>query len=210
MDENHDSDLANARAQLSGSISTSMSAHYLPELDIVGRGLVTIAQADNILEKFRTIKTPYFPFVVIPQDTDASTLHLQFPFLFLAIMTVGFEDDFQLQKLLGAEIKQIISKRVIINNEKKLELIQGLLVCICWYHYQFDPETQQIWLLLQLASALTITMDLNRNPTEVGFRIGSTNGTRDMAAEGNGQSDNLTSIAAENRAFLGCYYLSSV
>ena len=75
-----------------------------------------------------------------------------------------------------------VSTKVIIEGAKDLDLLQGLLIYLAWYHSHFKLQGGQINMLVQIAAAIAIELDL-RIPTQ--------------------------SAAEAKRAFVGIYYLSS-
>ena len=74
------------------------------------------------------------------------------------------------------------SIKVIVEGAKDLDLLQGILVYLAWYHSHFKLQGGQLHMLVQIALAMTIEMDLGK-PTQ--------------------------SSAEAKRAFVGIYYLSS-
>ena len=75
-----------------------------------------------------------------------------------------------------------VSTKVIIEGAKDLDLLQGLLIYLAWYHSHFKLQGGQINMLVQIAAAIAI---------ELGLRIST------------------QSAAEAKRAFVGIYYLSS-
>ncbi len=71
---------------------------------------------------------------------------------------------------------------MIVDGAKDLDLLQGLLVYLAWYHFHFKLQGRQINMLVQIAVAIATELDLG-NPTQ--------------------------SAAEAKRAFVGTYYLSS-
>lgn len=185
------------------------------DLDIIDRGVLTIAEAEVLLEKFKTVKTPHFPFVVIPPTTNAMALRQQSPFLFLAVMTACLEDNLPLQRKLESEVKQVLGRRLLISGQNQLELLQGVLVHLCWNHYHFHPSNKNIFMLLHVAAGIVIQLGLDRSPVnQIHLAI---IGHCKAQYESHGTKQKWmppekepSQVAAETRAFLGCFYTSSV
>lgn len=60
-----------------------------------------------------------------------------------------------------------IAERVLINGEKSLDIVQGIIVFVCWYH----PHVfwaQQVTNLLHLAIAMTVELGIDRPPNQCG------------------------------------------
>jgi hypothetical protein len=96
--------------------------------------------ANNLLNLFRDDFVTHFPFVVIPAEITVETLRRKSPFLFLTIMAATTFRNSILQRHLATEIQRRISARIVMSCEKNMDLLQGLLVHVAWYHYYFDPK----------------------------------------------------------------------
>jgi hypothetical protein len=178
--------------------------------DPIDQGLMTMAAAESLLAKYKTVHTNYFPFVVLSPRVDAATLRSEQPFLFLSIMTTCIEGDHLLQRRLGTEFKKSCAERIVVHNERNLELLQGLLVQLGWSHYHFIPGKKQLHMLLQMAIGLVIDLDLDRCPAHRDQRVAS-NLHCNPASGSIHAPDKLTCRRppAEIRALLGCYFISS-
>ncbi|KIW17362.1 hypothetical protein PV08_04556 [Exophiala spinifera] len=163
--------------------------------------------AEVLLETFKQIHSKYLPFVIVDQRIDATTLRRTSPVLFLAIAATSARDDNLLQKRLGAELKKILCERVLVNNERSLELLQALLVYLTWVHYQFNPNTKQTSMLLHMALGLVTDLDLDRCPAHRDQTIGSN--TCSMTTQNGMLPTQCQRTTNEIRTLLGCFYLSS-
>ncbi|KAH8428439.1 uncharacterized protein LDX57_006137 [Aspergillus melleus] len=146
---------------------------------------------------------PQFPFVVIPATTNASQLHAQYPFLLLTIIAACSEDDFALQKTLDHEIKRQICVRIIMNDERSMDLLLGLLVHTAWYQYRFETIHTQMYLTLELAITLVVDLSLDQN-SGLSMR-GITAGLK-----GKGSETAIQQSSTAKRALLGVFHLTSV
>ncbi|KAI9664896.1 MAG: hypothetical protein M1821_006344 [Bathelium mastoideum] len=178
------------------------------EGDVVDRGLLNAARAEGLVEKFKTLKMPSFPFVVIPAGKTATALREESPFLFLAIITACLEDDTILQRRIADEVRSAISTRIIMANEKSLELLQGLLVYLAWYYYHFAPKRHQMYLMLNLARALVFDLCLDKSPNTNAQELGILMEIKARLSEEH-KVDVCDDVANGRRAVLGYYYLSS-
>ncbi|OQU94426.1 hypothetical protein CLAIMM_00782 [Cladophialophora immunda] len=195
-----------ANVQSTNTSAGPSTAEESGQFDVIDNGVLTMASADTLLETYKQVHTKFFPFVVVAPETDAATLRRDKPVLFLAIMTACLEADHMVQRRLGAELKRIISERVLIGNERSIELLQALLVHLSWIHYHFHPLNKQSYMLLQMAIALVMDLDLDRCPAHRDQRVGSY--FCRLNVEGNLPSQCQRTIA-ETRALLGCFYLCS-
>ncbi|KAJ5091449.1 hypothetical protein NUU61_006319 [Penicillium alfredii] len=185
--------------------SPSASEANAADDDIIGRGLLNLEAAETYLLTFKHHMTPFFPFVVIPPQVSADQLRHEKPFLFLAVMASASYTNMPLQRSLGAEVRKAVSSRMLLNSEVSFDLLQGLLVFLAWSHYHTRPHRYTQF--LQLAVSLVIELRLDRPPqtktwkTKLRFdpKHDLQQNTYDRPSWG---SD-------EQRAVIGCYYLSS-
>ncbi|OQE00057.1 hypothetical protein PENVUL_c059G05066 [Penicillium vulpinum] len=173
--------------------------------DIISRDFLDMETAERYLSAFKTKLTPHFPFVVVPPDVSVRQLRQEKPFLCLAILASASYENMPLQRALGDEVKKVVASRMVIGGEISFELLQGLLVFLAWSHYYSRPHRYTQF--LQLAISLMIDLRLDRPPqtrtwkTELRFGL-----------QYNLQSQTLNRPSwgsNEQRAVLGCYYLSS-
>lgn len=107
--------------------------HYLMNRcdDVISKGILSFQEAEESVYRFRT-KTSSVPFVFISSSTNLESLRLEKPFLLLAILTVEANHEARLQSQLERHLKETLSRKVIVNGEKSLEILQGLLVYLMW------------------------------------------------------------------------------
>jgi hypothetical protein len=184
---------------------TSSSIPFTPgeyeNRDIIDCGLLSLDISNDLLIAFRDDFVSHFPFVVIPAEVTVEDLRRKSPFLFLAIMAATMSRNSTLQRHLGSEIQRRISARIVMGCEKNMDLLQGLLVHVAWYHYFFDPKKPQIFLMLQLCLTLIHDLGLDKNPSDKKARLTDS----DQPVE----AYHLHRSAAEKRALLGAYFLSA-
>ncbi|RAH70425.1 fungal specific transcription factor domain-containing protein [Aspergillus aculeatinus CBS 121060] len=149
---------------------------------------------EHLLDRFRGMAA-YFPFVRLPCVCTAASMAESRPFLLLAAVGVASSDYCHLQHALIGQFKQSLSERAILAGEKNLDLLQGLLVHLAWFHFSFIPGSQQAYQYLQIAISMVIDLRLDQQTADV--------------VE---QRNELTDVYARDacRAYLGCYYMSSI
>ena len=173
--------------------------------DLLTNGVLTLAQCNRLLDKFRTDKMPQFPFVIIPDSMNAISLRQEYPFLFVIIMTVSSEDRPALQKDLDHEVKRTVSTRIIMNNERNIDLLLGLLVYTAWYHYHWESMLPHMYMFLQMTVTMVADLGLDRQPNFTMRNIAASLG-RPNSAHQRMTSDSATG----KRALLGTFYLCSM
>lgn len=91
----------------------------------------SIDEAEQCLDTFRSIYLPAFPCLYIPPTMDAMTLRAQKPFLWLCIMAVTLPFPAR-QLALSERARAYVSQRLVIAQERNMDLLQGLIVFIGW------------------------------------------------------------------------------
>jgi hypothetical protein len=95
--------------------------------DVIGKGIISINKAEDILQTYGT-HAPNFPFVVIPSNMSLEYFRREKPFLLLSILVISSNSNLQFQDRLETELRKTLSWKVIINCEKSLDLLQGLMI----------------------------------------------------------------------------------
>jgi hypothetical protein len=162
----------------------------LGQLDPVIRS-ISLAHIQTLLDTYRTM-VDFFPFVPLPSNSSCHNLLHQRPLLALAVLTVASHDSIAFQLKLSREFRKVLMVK-IMNGEKTLDLLQGLLVFIAWHHHYMDAQAISIPMLLQLC--VGISSDLGLDTLALSAR--SPLHGRDV---GNREA---------KRTYLGCYYLVS-
>jgi hypothetical protein len=107
------------------------------------RGEPSPIEAEEHLITFQTDKSKYFPFIHIPAITIASQLRQERPLLWLCIMTVGSKSTSQ-QQVLGSKIRETIAREMVVQSEKNIDLLLGILTFIWWYG-MYQPRNCRIF-----------------------------------------------------------------
>ena len=110
------------------------------ESDVVGRGILSIEDAEEFLHVYNKALKPCYPAVVLRHAISAHYLRQAQPVLFLSIMAaVAASRNFALSRKLHLEMNQLLATKVFIQNEKSFELVQSLLINTIFY----DPPEKQ-------------------------------------------------------------------
>ena len=110
--------------------SISLIKPIIPH-DVVGRGIISLSDAEELVEMYRS-ESKNYPFITLPLHAHLDTLRSDRPCLFLSVMAMASQRDPALQLLLEQEFRELLSTRAIIEGEKSLDLLQGLLVYLAW------------------------------------------------------------------------------
>ncbi|CEL00477.1 hypothetical protein ASPCAL00077 [Aspergillus calidoustus] len=148
----------------------------------------------HLLDNFRRMSA-YFPFVRLPEDLTAESMVNDRPFLLLAAVTNGSSRYRHLQGALIEKFKEALSQSLILAGEKDLDLLQGLLLHLAWFHFHFNPWSPQTYRYLQIAISMVVDLGLDKMVSDM--------------MDGSTECGDAYSRDA-SRAYLGCYYISSV
>jgi hypothetical protein len=170
------------------SINETLSC--LGRLDPVIRS-ISLGHMQMLLDTYRCM-VDFFPFVILPKDCSCQELTLHRPILMFAVLTVASYESTSLQQTLSREFRKVAMAK-ILNGEKSLDLLQGILVFIAWHHHYMDAQAVSIPMLLQLCVGVASDLGLDRISTTVRSPLHRED-SRDREAK---------------RAYLGCYYLAS-
>lgn len=101
-------------------------------VEIVRGFRVSLLEADRALNLFRSIYSPYFPFVVIPVMRTALDLYDSSPFLFRTIIAVTTPQSPATQADFKLWFREYVAQHMVVNNEKRLEVLQAILIYLAW------------------------------------------------------------------------------
>ncbi|WAO82894.1 Hypothetical protein NCS54_00006800 [Fusarium falciforme] len=162
--------------------------------------LAFVLDGQELLRDFCTLKQVHLPFLMLDPEYSAATLRDAKPFLWLCIVAVSVKSTLKQQQLYG-EIRSIIANSMVVELERSLELLQGLLVCIAWGNFQVKRRPF-LTLFIQLSTTIIFDLGLNKAPPTI------SESTSDLRLHQPWTPSTRTS--EERRAVLACYFLSSV
>ncbi|KAL7789935.1 hypothetical protein V8C37DRAFT_411076 [Trichoderma ceciliae] len=152
----------------------------------------TPAEAETLLLQYHTTHAPLAPFVVVPRHLTAAVLRRQRPFLWRVVMMVSCFVDGPRQHQLGKEALAELGRMAVLDGNKNLETLQGLLLIIGWLN--FALRSAQLTNLLFLARSMSV------NASSAGLPCGAPS-SRDEVKWGE-----LEHV----RAYMGTYYLNAI
>lgn len=100
--------------------------------DVISKGFVSTAQAEKSVRYFQS-RASHFPFVLVPPKWTLDSLRRERPFFLLSLLSFASHHNEKLQLRLELELRESLSKRVIVHCEKSLDLLQGVLIYLAWY-----------------------------------------------------------------------------
>ncbi|TLD19622.1 hypothetical protein PspLS_09446 [Pyricularia sp. CBS 133598] len=172
-----------------------------PGLDMTWR------DAAQVLNVYVTLYVPNFPFIPLPPRLSPEELYAATPFLFRTIMLVAAPQSASTQRAGEKWFRRSIAEYVVVLGEKRLELLQALLLFIAWGDYRFYMESKATP-LLQMAVGIVVDLGLNKAPLSVNnlapFSLLNEALRRHPHLRGKASHSN-----DDMRALLGCFYVTS-
>lgn len=161
-------------------------------------------EVEALFDRYQRHMAMHMPFVVLPANVTATSLSRSEPFLTRAILVVASFQNTTRQQTMAKDLLRDLFERRLINGEKTLGLLQGLLIFINWYNpHLYSPSNSTN--LLHLAIALTTDLNIDLGP-------GTCEKSQiDAAAKAYTVSPPTKKVTNdERRAVLGTFYLASV
>lgn len=168
---------------------------------------LTWREAAQVLNVYSTLYVPNFPFVPIPPRQSLEELYTATPFLFRTIMLVAAPQSASTQRAGEKWFRRSIAEQVVVLGEKRLELLQSLLLFIAWGDYRFYMESKATP-LLQMAIGIVVDLGLNKAPLSINNLA-----PYSLLNEALRRHPHLRGKASHSnddmRALLGCFYVTS-
>ncbi|OJJ42171.1 hypothetical protein ASPZODRAFT_137445 [Penicilliopsis zonata CBS 506.65] len=168
----------------------------------------TLAREEESLHTFRTQRLQFLPLIHIPATTTARDLKRQSPFLWRCITAVESKDAAR-QAALCVRIRELAAKRLLVDCDKSLDLLQGVLVYLAWVTLHSQPQKSSLCIYSQMAIGLVVELGLNKPaPPDLSMTVSSSNAVGHMP--GLKASISTRRTMNERRAVLSCFVLTSI
>ncbi|MCJ1281331.1 hypothetical protein MMC26_000650 [Xylographa opegraphella] len=95
---------------------------------------VPLQEAERLLRLFKKDLAVQFPFVIVP-DESVENLHRQRPVLVMAIIVAASFRSLSQQRQLAGKLLEYLSLHIVLQGEKSLDLLQGLLILASWHNF---------------------------------------------------------------------------
>lgn len=152
------------------------------------------AEAEAMLTLYQATLAHHFPFTPIDPRLSSRELRQKRPFVWKAAMMSAYHLDGPRQTALGNQLLKEIIEAAMVSAQKDLDLLQGLQLLICWYHYNLKSSqlTNLVFLARSICSSLGLTESTHLNSVK-------------------GRLDQFTPKCLDNmRALTGTYYITTV
>ncbi|KAM0140925.1 hypothetical protein ACHAO1_002051 [Botrytis cinerea] len=184
------------------TLPTTSDVGYGGLHDVISKGIVSTKEAEDALKEFAS-RASAFPFVLLPPRSSLESLRHERPILLLAILANTSQSNLPVQHLLETELRETIASRTIMHGEKSIDLLQGILLYLAWYHYHYNPEKENLFQLTQMANTMVIDLGLHR--PKLGEVQSSYSNTLGFECPKNFTSAQIE----EKRTLVGCFCLTS-
>ena len=159
--------------------------------DVIDKGVVDKVTGYAAFHRYRENMDIYYGFVPLPRTLDVDKYRRRKPLLFSTMVLAGINAVRpDLVNAISDDLLKWYADRIHYRGEKSLELVQCLLVNVCFHCRTLKRE--HINFYQQISTALTMILDLG-----VGRRLGNNAKPRWIAEE---------DMLDARRAYLGCYY----
>ena len=160
---------------------------------------VLMESDETLLSIYRNQLSSSLPFVIIPPGTTPRQLQTSRPFLMKVIRMVASVRHLRLVRGQSRAVMEHISNAILMNSERSLDLLQGILVFLGSYHYHCMAHAQ-FNNLVRLAVSLVEDLDLSTCPKSQHRRSQPPL----VRAE-----EPVARTNEEKRALIGVWYMSS-
>ncbi|PYI02701.1 hypothetical protein BO78DRAFT_432656 [Aspergillus sclerotiicarbonarius CBS 121057] len=168
----------------------------------------THAEEEAALHAFRTQRLQFLPLIHIPATTTVRDLTQQCPFLWRCIMAVESKRASS-QAALCVSIRELAGKRLLVDCEKSLDLLQGVLVYLAWVTFHSQPQKSSLCIYAQVAIGLVFELGLNKPPPpDLSMAVSNCNAVGHLP--GLKASISTRRTMDERRAVLSCFVLTSI
>ncbi|RAK81612.1 transcription factor domain-containing protein [Aspergillus fijiensis CBS 313.89] len=168
----------------------------------------TPAEEEEALHAFRTHRLQFLPLIHIPATTNAQDLKHQSPFLWRCITAVESKHAAR-QAALCVTIRELAGKRLLVDCDKSLDLLQGVLVYLAWVTFHSQPQKSSLCIYAQMAIGLVFELGLNKPaPPDLSMTVSNSNAVGHMP--GLKASISTRRTMNERRAVLSCFVLTSI
>lgn len=144
-------------------ITCGTTAYGSPALSITSaRDEVSLVEAEECLEHFRSEKLKYFPFVHIPHSLTAWHLREQRPFLWQSILASSVKSSSR-QRAFGAALRAAVADKVVVQHLRSFDVLLGILGFLGWASYHLSPRPFML-MYCHLAAAIVQELGIDRPP----------------------------------------------
>lgn len=162
----------NSNSPASISPENAAEEHGVEQPDLQREAQLSTMETEVRLATFRAKNLQWAPFIYMPAEETSATLIRNRPMLWLSIMVTCALEDADGRRL-DSLFRKAIAERMIVQSQKSIDLLLGILVYLTWYHHHCRDEggnvRSSLSLLVQLA--ISLVNDLKRASDQQPQRI---------------------------------------
>ncbi|KAK1758726.1 hypothetical protein QBC47DRAFT_295118 [Echria macrotheca] len=122
--------------------------------------------AGGLLATFRDEMLPHFPCIVIDKDGTVTDMARQRPFVLLATLAAASSSrTLQGHSLYDEEFRKILGLKFVAGGERSKELLEGLVVYVCWYPFHLRPTNKQAFQYVRMAVDIINDLEIDQDDT---------------------------------------------
>ena len=160
--------------------------------DVIDKGRVDKVTGYAAFHRYREQMDQFYGFVPLPRDLDVDRYRRRKPMLFSTLVLAGINAIRpDLVPAIADDLLKALSERIHYRAERSLELVQCLLVYICYHCRSLQREHLNFY--QNISTALTMALELG-----LGRRMAKNAKPKWIADE---------DLMDARRAYLGCYYM---
>jgi hypothetical protein len=123
--------------------------------DVIDLGILDLETASSAFVYFLTEMQQQLPLVVLQHNTSAAQCRIATPVLFLSILVVGSgRYQYNLQATLLDEFFKVVAHQIVYQGQKRLELVQALLVTWMWMPPPEKLEDMKLSMMAHLVASM--------------------------------------------------------
>jgi hypothetical protein len=132
------------------------SSSYTPPLDT----------ENQLFSQYLTDFAPNFPFVTFLPSENVSTMKTNRPLTLQALLSVIPYTTPRVQRTAARNVARVIKSEMMSRSNYSFDLLQAILIHLCWYQYRFRNNHQEFYLMIQFAITLSHELGIDKSPSD--------------------------------------------
>lgn len=117
----------------------------------------------KLFQLYDAVMVHHFPLSLFPDSEDAGFIQQTKPTLFLAVVTAAAgTSEPELQTALGLQLTKDLGRRIFVEGEVSLELVQALTIAALFYSPSHNFEKLKYYQYIQMAGTLAMDIGFGR------------------------------------------------
>jgi len=129
--------------------------------------MLPLEECDSLITAYRRMSQTNYPFVILPESCRAASLIEERPMLAQAIFIVASWRNSARQATLRASFLRDLSDKFLMQSERSLDLLQGLIVYFGWCHFYTITFRSEGYRLATILVTMAIELGITQKPLSV-------------------------------------------